>query len=1515
MGLIRLRPGITISSAGRSPHFVGPNPVNNFEAGWYTDGNPSGGIVVDRALLMADQRSVNAETLVQQESSMGRGHRLIQGSRQNSGLDISIKKTQVCESAGNGVVCTSTSEASSEAVLVWAPFNATDTNSGETGRNEVTDGVLRVGVYDDAGDRVGTDDRRVDGHKTNPSLLTIYKNYVPSSYADIKRPPSGGDEIRIELNLDSDRRNDYSFTVIDSKGPSNLPAFGRRDSRWTYSHYAPDFDVGGRDTALNQRIPETRISGSTSDKHLGYRQPRLEWGYKTGDVIETKTVDHIRWPVNLQDLNWYLYRLPESIPGDPQWLLWTNYHGRSRLVQSGFGQSAAEFLPGPLPGGPAVGQDDEAPGSHEPACSIVFPTDTPDVDDKPLLADLIVCDEFRDWGYGGGSYAGAWVTVSDADPVNFWTGNQRDVYLPFGTIESVPEYPEDTPQYKILLDEAYLVKQGSEQPMGSPNDDSQIGTRHLDKFRWSVNESYVVGNGSLSRLVGDEGKRFGIPGDPGAREEYLRAWPARPIDPHSHYLMVLTFYERGYIGPSKFGDPRVDGYQGNLHPDHQVDATFSLPKRILRRVVCRILIQPSGIDSDIPEIKGLVEEVKDFFAGKFGDLLGGLAQWLHGLLKSIHTTPGGLMGMVTDVACTGVDKLDQVRGGDRPVRTSRVDSDGMIVTNSAARSKVEGKRMCGSVASPEEDICDSSVAFILASEGRCTSLPQLRLRIARTEYIEPKEKIFYRRFFHDFIGEVNERGNWSGAGGLRNSDTRIIGAHSGNLSDLPPESFDKVDMDGVSYSDSYAFSPIPGPGDEVRLTSHNIGLTRVYVDWSYDSGIRDLIDKKIHGYLVRVVPDHKVSSGDPLEVQEFVVPKVVRELNRLALNDDGVLESEGSRDLLVEGITFGSLHWYPAGDASWGSDSLLRFWEGIYHPADDSTTDPTPENLPKLTTNLGSVSNMEYRGFNALMGNLPIALGFRHTISIAPYHVEPGVGISVGPFSDPLLIDGDTAACLVAGSAGASDDTKARILDLYDCGAEISAPISAPPEEFRPGILSLTGTEICTDIFTTTEGIYTWDNPIVKQGWRLMWVIAGAVLFSLLVWQGLRMTYDIWLDPQPAIGFRELVPRFLLAILLAAASLVICRIVLVIASDLTCFVAQMTGMSMWGSVGYTFGGILEGYIAWVTSLVSDLTLTELIKAAIITAVSGIFVVFIVIFILYLFVKVFLAMLMRLPLLAVLIVFSPLAFAFYASDSTSHWTKKWISIFLGTTFQQVVVLMVLFIGSNLLYHALSGAMDSTFGNLVTGLLMSLLVLALADKVPSIVNPAGQGLFASFGDMAKMGMTGAMVGAGVAVGAVGGVEFLRMRGGSTVGVNASGGGNLPGGPGGGGPAGGPSSPGGPAGGPSSPGGPGGGGGGGTAGGGTGPMSGLRGSTFAGAQQDSGGFMSQVRQGAQRGAQWGQRANTRVADVSSGNAFYEHSSRSDDAARSMQQMRGDYRSLSNSMRQLDNTISQRYPPAQTP
>ena len=83
------------------------------------------------------------------------------------------------------------------------------------------------------------------------------------------------------------------------------------------------------------------------------------------------------------------------------------------------------------------------------------------------------------------------------------------------------------------------------------------------------------------------------------------------------------------------------------------------------------------------------------------------------------------------------------------------------------------------------------------------------------------------------------------------------------------------------------------------------------------------------------------------------------------------------------------------------------------------------------------------------------------------------------------------------------------------------------------------------------------------------------------------MTYDVWLDPQPSVGFRELVPRFLLAAALAASSLIICRMVLVAASDLTCFVAQSTHMSMWGVVDSTFGALTGGFTSWYQGVMAD----------------------------------------------------------------------------------------------------------------------------------------------------------------------------------------------------------------------------------------------------------------------------------------------------------------------------------------
>ena len=300
---------------------------------------------------------------------------------------------------------------------------------------------------------------------------------------------------------------------------------------------------------------------------------------------------------------------------------------------------------------------------------------------------------------------------------------------------------------------------------------------------------------------------------------------------------------------------------------------------------------------------------------------------------------------------------------------------------------------------------------------------------------------------------------------------------------------------------------------------------------------------------------------------------------------------------------------------------------------------------------------------------------------------------------------------------------------------------------------------MCTDIFSSTPARFTWDNPAVHQVWGLVWIIAGGVLFTLLVWQGLRMTYDVWLDPQPSIGFRELVPRFLLAAALAVSSLIICRMVLVVASDLTCFVAQTTNMTMWGVIGSTFGALGGAFSSWFQGEMSggigdDLSFLLDLNTVITALFMGMISLVVIFFILFLFLKVLFAMLLRIALLAILIALAPLAFAFYASDATSHWTKKWVTLFLGTTFQQVVVLVVIYLGISIMDEYFSAGENSGAVGMLVGAIVAFTTLSLAVAVPDIVNPGGKGLFSSLGPMAMMAVAGAVMTATAVVGAVAG-----------------------------------------------------------------------------------------------------------------------------------------------------------------
>ena len=605
-------------------------------------------------------------------------------------------------------------------------------------------------------------------------------------------------------------------------------------------------------------------------------------------------------------------------------------------------------------------------------------------------------------------------------------------------------------------------------------------------------------------------------------------------------------------------------------------------------------------------------------------------------------------------------------------------------------------------------------------------------------------------------------------------------------------------------------------------------------------------------------------------------------------------------------------------------------------PGSDSLVSLRVENVDTVKKAVGSKRVVdEYKSFNNYMHNMPLAPGFVHAFEVRPYVGSPGKSnFKQGPLSERLLLRGDSVACDHVSGADVAD-----IQGLYGCGPRSPAAMGYDDDEFRPGLLALTGTDICSDIFSSTPAGFTWDNPVVKQVWWLVWIIAGGVLFTLLVWQGLRMTYDIWLDPQPSTGFRELVPRFLLSVALAAGSLVICRMVLVLASDLTCFVAQYTGMSMWGVIGATFGNLFDGYAAWFLGAfgVKGGPVTILNSFALLL-IAGSLVTVVLLFVLFIFLKVMLAMLLRLGLLAVLVAFSPLAFAFYASDATAHWTKKWVSMFLGATFQQVVVLVVIYIGIGLMGDYLESGAEYGLDSMLGGMILAFLTLALADAVPGIVNPQGKGLFSSFSQVMGMAAAGAMVLATAGVGAVAAGVGAGMSGiggaaasaapAAASAVPAAGaaaaGGVVP--PGGGlissvsrGPVG-PSAPpsgsspsGGPAGAvpsggpPSAP----------ASGGGvavsTSPPGPAPGAPAGGG--GVGGFLGRVGRGAGRGfvqgARTGARMNTRVSDLMGGNSFYSHSSRADDAAMQAEQRRtaeaGDRARTRDSYDRMSDVLSQ--------
>ena len=1316
--------------------------VQSYSGNWFDPANPDGGREVDFVDLARDQAANRLEALEGTVTAAGDGGVVYYGTIEAVAQEFTFQANDDC----SGSSCSGVTTVSSELVPVTFHTSVREQNDGQTYRNVTGEGDREVTTEDADVLPVVLEKEQIEFdlsllppstlHLRDPGSGAYYRRYQENT---------GSDELRISLVLQDRYRRDFhldpdSGALYKGRG---LPVMGFNS--WTYDR----IDLG-RDSDLNEwRKDIDSAFVPTEFKHKGYRQPLLNKPYFGGRSAEpwfhpiptaAGSVPHgrIQWPVDLEDLNWYLYKLPVAEYRGPLWLYWVSNEGRLRVVNSAYGENPVPFPEeAALDLGLLIDPDGNDVADGIPTCFLPGQK-APDGTFReypasnyrlPLNIDTIECEDVGPWDWS-----------------NVWRGNQDRVNLPFDT----PDWPASP----HLLDEDLIVKQGVESAVDAG---AAIGTRQLNRFDFFIQESERMGNFPPGEKGYHAERRYGLPRDGDSRDQYVDEWAFEPLDPNMPHLLVVTFYE------AKVDDDLLDFrvVTGTDAGEKFGSHVFSVPKRRLQRVVCRMFVHPSGNEGMFSKAVGVATGVynagkslvggalgaaKDFAGGAVG---GAVSGWLGSIARGVASAPADVSRSSVGLVCDGMTKLDEQSGLDAGLvpasSVSLRDPEGRIRMNAASQSKLEGIEQCHEISTPSVSTCKraSDVVF----EGACRSLPEMRLQVRDAEFINLHTSVEYDEYSVQ-LPSAN-RLHYGERGAVEIAPSTEVG--------FEPEFL--ITVDPSPLPPSLPPSPPPDP-----LTPRNVGLTRAFLNWEFrwdtsSSDIHDVID----GFMVFVYPDQKSSSvlvpegGFP-----FIMPRFITSV------DGGGY----THKVLVDGFSVGGLDYYPVNStrAQSGSDSLFHL-----KPGDDYDTFSVI-GVPRVHT--------DYEDFNKLIHNMPLAPGFVHSFEVAPYVGQPySDEFRLGPRSERVVLDGDRIAC---DEVSAPETDVELVRELYDCGPMALARLGYVDDGFRPGLLALTGTDICTDIFSSTPAGFTWDNRAVREIWQLVWILAGSVLFTLLVWQGLRMTYDVWLDSQPSVGFRELVPRFLLAAALAAGSLVICQVVLVVASDLTCFVAQYTGMSMWGVIGSTFVVVFES--AWnllASTVTSGVAPLNLLSSFITLFFYGVIILFVLFYILFLFLKVLLGMLLRIALLAVLVAVSPLAFVFYASDATAHWTKRWVTMFLGATFQQVVVLVVIYLGLNIMKEYLSGGADVGPGSTLVGMIVAFVTLSLAAAVPDIVNPAGKGIFYAFGEMGKMALAATVV-AGTAIGGglVGGIGGLAGGvGGAAGGGGAAGAGGGAAGAGGG------------------------------------------------------------------------------------------------------------------------------------
>ena len=227
------------------------------------------------------------------------------------------------------------------------------------------------------------------------------------------------------------------------------------------------------------------------------------------------------------------------------------------------------------------------------------------------------------------------------------------------------------------------------------------------------------------------------------------------------------------------------------------------------------------------------------------------------------------------------------------------------------------------------------------------------------------------------------------------------------------------------------------------------------------------------------------------------------------------------------------------------------------------------------------------------------------------------------------------------------------------------------------------------NFITQTPPAGTYASPTVQTLWGVVRDIADGALVLVTVWGGFNVIVREQLG-SPYHEAMELVPRLVVGALLVNTSLSWGRLA-VDANNALCQAIGQTGLPAW-----------EHADAGTQALVNVLSVVIYLVTSLLLLLQ---------------------MLMRLALVDVLLVASPLALLCWVLPQTQGWARQWSSVFFGAVFTQFVQVLALKLGGALLTELTPMAPDAA----LLAVFLGVAVLVLTLRIPSLLRQhAGDGL---------------------------------------------------------------------------------------------------------------------------------------------------------------------------------------------